>query len=297
MTAGQPGDPGAGAARAPRIFLLSPANCSGRRGTLLRTHAARGGGEGPVGTVRELAARLAREGAPVGEVFAFISGLYFRGKLTYARAFTASALVITPSRGLLGPDTLITLEQLEEFAATSVDPENALYRAPLERDLVRLIVSPGSEAPNAAGARGASDAAAGAAGAHTAKQTRPRTNPVEPLSGAPAEVVLFGSIATGKYVDVLLPHLADRLMLPEAFIGRGDMSRGGLMLRAAAAREELHYIPVAGAIRRGSRPPKLTPQQRARTTTMPAASDTTASDTIDSNTADSNSVGHDDEPR
>lgn len=270
MTAGQPGDPGAGAARAPRIFLLSPANCSGRRGTLLRTHAARGGGEGPVGTVRELAARLAGEGAPVGEVFAFISGLYFRGKLTYARAFTASALVITPSRGLLGPDTLISLEQLEEFAATSVDPENARYRAPLERDLVRLLVSPGSEAPDAPVARGASGATAGATGTRTAKRTR--THAMEPASGAPAEVVLFGSIATGKYVDVLLPHLADRLMLPEAFIGRGDMSRGGLMLRAAAAREELHYIPVAGAIRRGSRPPKLTPQQRARTT-MPGAID------------------------
>lgn len=221
----------------PRTFLLSPANCSGRRGTLLRAHAARGGGEGPVGTVRELAARLARGEAPVGEVFAFISGLYFRGKLTYARAFvaTASALVITPSRGLLSPDARITPELLEEFAATEVDPANAGYREPLERDLVALL----SSASGAAGGLDARDAIDSA--------------------GAGAEVVLFGSIATGKYVDVLLPHLADRLLLPEAFIGRGDMSRGGLMLRAAAAREELTYIPVAGAIRRGSRPPKLAP--------------------------------------
>lgn len=202
-----------------RTFLLSPANCSGRRGQLLRQHAARGGGDGPPGTIRELAARLAQGGAPVGEVFAFISGLYFRGKLTYARAFThsAAAFVITPSRGLLDPETLITPELLEEFAETEVDPANAGYREPLDRDLRRLLAAHASE------------------------------------------VVLFGSIATGKYVDVLLPHLAERLMLPEAFIGRGDMSRGGLMLRAAAAREELVYIPVAGAIRRGTRPPKLAP--------------------------------------
>jgi hypothetical protein len=37
------------------------------------------------------------------------------------------------------------------------------------------------------------------------------------------------------------------------------MSRGGLMLRAAASGEELDYVPVAGAIRRGARPPRLVP--------------------------------------
>jgi hypothetical protein len=72
-------------------------------------------------------------------------------------------------------------------------------------------------------------------------------------------VVLLGSIATGKYVDTLLPVLGERLLFPREFIGRGDMSRGGLMLRAAKLGEELEYMPVAGAIRRGPRPAKLPP--------------------------------------
>ena len=79
-------------ATAKRIFLLSPANCNGvRAGQLINPKAT-----------FELAARLREPaGAPIGELFAFISGLYFRGKLNYSRAFTANAVVITPSRGLL----------------------------------------------------------------------------------------------------------------------------------------------------------------------------------------------------
>jgi hypothetical protein len=52
------------------------------------------------------------------------------------------------------------------------------------------------------------------------------------------------------------------LLFPPSFIGRGDMSRGGLMLRCAASGEELDYIPVAGAIRQGKRPPRLDPATR-----------------------------------
>lgn len=73
------------------------------------------------------------------------------------------------------------------------------------------------------------------------------------------EVVLLGSIATGKYVDSLLPLLGERLLFPEAFVGRGDMSRGGLLLRCVAEDRELDYVPVAGAIRRGARPARLGP--------------------------------------
>jgi hypothetical protein len=223
-----------------RTFLLSPANSNGRRGALLQRHGsadARAGlhagassqsdgraststGASPMAAVvdgRDLAYRLAHGGAPLGEVFAFISSLYFRGKLAYARTFTASAFIITPSRGLLSPDTLITPDVLEEFAGVDVDPANTRYREPMDRDLAALARELGEE----------------------------------------TEVVLFGSIATGKYVDVLLPHFGDRLRFPDAFIGRGDMSRGGLMLRAAAAGEELSYVPLAGATRRGARPPKL----------------------------------------
>jgi hypothetical protein len=71
------------------------------------------------------------------------------------------------------------------------------------------------------------------------------------------EVVLLGSIATPKYVDPLLEILDERLLFPADFVGRGDMSRGGLMLRAVEQERELAYLPVSGAIRRGPRPPRL----------------------------------------
>ena len=77
--------------------------------------------------------------------------------------------------------------------------------------------------------------------------------------GPDCEVVLLGSIASGKYVDVLQPVFGDRLVFPSAFVGRGDMSRGGLMLRCVLDGVELDYVPVAGATRRGQRPPKLEP--------------------------------------
>jgi hypothetical protein len=82
---------------------------------------------------------------------------------------------------------------------------------------------------------------------------------------AQSEVILLGSIATGKYVDVLLANFGERLRFPADFVGRGDMSRGGLMLRCAADRQELSYLPVAGAIVNGKRPPKLAPRRYATT--------------------------------
>src|SRR5437016_3349578 len=88
-------------------------------------------------------------------------------------------------------------------------------------------------------------------------------------AGAPiAEVFTFlsglyflGSIATGKYVNVLLASFGDRFRFPVDFVGRGDMSRGGLMSRCAAERRELSYIAVSGAIVNGKRPPKLAPRR------------------------------------
>ena len=71
-------------------------------------------------------------------------------------------------------------------------------------------------------------------------------------------------IATGKYVTVILETLGERLRFPADFVGRGDMSRGGLLLRSAADRTELSYIPVAGAVRKGKRPPKLEPRRYER---------------------------------
>lgn len=204
---------GEGTART--VFLLSPANCAGRRGAILLSERA----------AFPLAARLRDGGAPLGEVFTFLSGLYFRGKIAYGLAFgraeegAASVLVITPGRGLVAPDTIVTIEELRAIGAIGVDRDEPRFREPLERDAAALAAS---------------------------------------LEGDD-RVVLLGSIATGKYVDVIESRLDGRLRFPAAFVGRGDMSRGGLMLRCVLRNEELEYVPIAGAVRHGKRPPKLEP--------------------------------------
>jgi hypothetical protein len=170
------------------------------------------------------------EGAPLGDVFSFVSGLYFRGKLAYARRFAqppdpsdpvaaGGVLVITPNAGLRSADTLIGVESLKAFAGVSIDLSNAAYRRPLEQGAGALLEAVGTD----------------------------------------CDVVLLGSIASGKYVEVLQPVFGDRLVFPPAFVGRGDMSRGGLMLRCVTAGTELDYVPIAGALRHGQRPPKLDP--------------------------------------
>ena len=114
-----------------RIFLLSPANTTGLRARQVMSDSARS----------DLQKRLRNEGVPLGELFSFISGLYFRGKLAYARAFATAphnlpgAYVITACAGLITPDAPVTLEQLHEICAGDVDARNARYRVPLDRDL------------------------------------------------------------------------------------------------------------------------------------------------------------------
>jgi hypothetical protein len=203
----------------PRIFLLSPANTGGARAKMLFRPEAR----------FDLAERVRNGGASIAEVYSFISGLYFRGKVAYARAFAAApamvapSLVITPGRGLLPLETRLSADDLSEIATVPVDLGEPRYCAPLERDALAL---------------------------HKV---------------LPAEccVVLLGSIATPKYCKPLLDIFGHRLLFPADFVGRGDMSRGGLMLRAADSRQELEYVPVAGAILHGARPPKL-PRLRHR---------------------------------
>jgi hypothetical protein len=198
-----------------RIFLLSPANLAGiRAGYVLKANAA-----------SDLACRLRQNGVTLGELFAFVSGLYFRGKLAYARAFStppcevSGSFVITASAGLLAPETIVTLDGLREMAANDIDAGEPRYRAPLERDCHLLL---------------------------------------ERLGGF-CEIVLLGSIATPKYVDPLLQIFQDRLLFPMEFVGRGDMSRGGLMLRSVEAGKELLYAPILNATRHGPKPPKLVP--------------------------------------
>lgn len=171
----------------------------------------------------ELAERLRAEGAAIGEIFSFVSGLYFRGKAEYARRFAgppegvAAALVITPDRGLVAPETVVTVEALREMARVPVEAGEARYMEPLRRDIGTLRAAAGPE----------------------------------------CAVVLLGSVATGKYVDPLVDEFGERLLFPAEFVGRGDMSRGGLLLRCARSGEELEYVPVAGAKRHGRRPARL----------------------------------------
>jgi hypothetical protein len=194
-----------------RLFLLSPASTSGHRAQILLRQEAR----------FDLAHRVRNGGAPLGEVFSFLSGLYFRGKLTYASTFApgGGVFVITSSDGLVAPDRVVGLSDLRRFASVPIEAHEPRYRAPLLRDLGALA------------------------------ETAPD-----------AEVVLLGSIATDKYVEPLRTAFGDRVRFPADFAGRGDMSRGGLLLRCVEEARELAYVAVGTGPRRGARPEKLTPK-------------------------------------
>src|SRR6185369_11016919 len=82
---------------------------------------------------------------------------------------------------------------------------------------------------------------------------------LEQNAGPACQYLLLGSIATEKYAEPLINVFGDRLLFPVEFVGRGDMSRGGLMLRRAGSGEPLSYVSLRGAVRRGRRPAKLNP--------------------------------------
>jgi len=194
--------------RTPLIFLLSPASSAGKRAGLVYNDSA------------EFALALkvrSAAGAPLGEVFSFLSGLYFRGKLTYAREFArppngvSGIHIITPTDGLSDAERPISLADLKRFAEVAIDAKEPRYRLPLERSARAL---------------------AGAVGNR-------------------CDVVLLGSVATDKYVEVLEPIFGERLLFPVDFVGQGDMYRGGLMLRRVASGKELDYVPVSDSARQG----------------------------------------------
>jgi hypothetical protein len=201
-----------------RIFLLSPARAGGRRYSILVSEKAS----------FDLANKFRAGSATLGEVYSFISGLYFRGKIAYTTAFGATpgqssnAFVIVPGLGLLPPETVFSPEQLRASAQIDVNENNPVHH----------------------------DALLSAAGS------------LDRATGHQYSFVLLGSVASAKYTMALLEVLDDRLLFPAEFVGRGDMSRGGLMLRSASSGEELSYIPVRGAQLRGPRPARLDPKQR-----------------------------------
>jgi hypothetical protein len=182
-----------------RVFLLSPANCNGKRARWILNKDARS----------DLARRLrSAEGAPLGEVFSFLSALYFRGKLAYARAFARAhanghgVLIITPTAGLVPHDASVQLSKLRGFGRVPINKDNPLYRRSLLRDVKRLAAE------------------------------------IDP----DCEVVLLGSIASGKYLDILTGVIGNRLRVPAEFVGLGDMSRGSLLLRCVQEQRELEYV-------------------------------------------------------
>ncbi len=183
-----------------KIFLLSPADVSGVRARQLCSPRA----TFPIARLFQSA-----DGLPIGEAFSFMSGLYFRGKIAYARRFSAppvmgedsSIYVIAPGFGLVPPEWVIDIGRMKRLRRVPVDLTSKAYRKPLEEHAATLAAR------------------------------LPET-----------DVVLLGSIATGKYVNLLGPIFGDRLLFPQSFMGLGDMSRGALMLAAARSGVELEYI-------------------------------------------------------
>jgi hypothetical protein len=156
------------------------------------------------------------EGASLAEVYSFLSALYFRGKLAYARAFarppvpSPGVLLITPTAGLMPDGTSVRLSKLRGFSRVPISLKNRRYRSALLRGVKQLARDIGPD----------------------------------------CEVVLLGSIATGKYLDILNLAFADQLRVPAEFVGLGDMSRGALLLRCVKEQRELNYITVAAASER-----------------------------------------------
>jgi hypothetical protein len=203
-----------------RIFLLSPASCAGARARLVLND----------GASFDLARAVRGPGgAPLGDVFSFLSGLYFRGKLRYASAFARppdgvpGVLVITAGDGLVSPQSYVTIDVLRRWAGVRIDLDDGGYTTPLRRDAEALAAS---------------------------------------LADASVEIVLLGSVASAKYVELLDAVFGERLRFPAEFVGRGDMSRGGLLLRCTDECRELTYVPVAGTTHHGVRPERLTPRPR-----------------------------------
>ncbi|MEO8381460.1 MAG: hypothetical protein ABI779_17500 [Acidobacteriota bacterium] len=189
----------------PLLFLLSPASLNGLRARQLMSPRAK----------FELARQYqTAEGVEIGPAFAFTSALYFRGKLAYASRFAVpcpsvegpGVFVITSGYGLVTPDWRITEERMKRMRRIDIDVSTRNYVKPLREHAQALAHALHSE-PD-------------------------------------AQLVLLGSVATGKYVDVLHPILGDKLRFPSAFAGLGDMARGGLMLRAARLGTELEYVTL-----------------------------------------------------
>jgi predicted kinase len=201
------------------IFLLSPANLAGVRAGLIFDAQA----DSPLAKQLRTPA-----GAPLGEVYAFVSGIYFQGKRAYAETFGRpppglhGGLVISPTEGLRFLHEPVTLDRLRGWADVDIDAANPRFVEPL----------------------------------------RAHAEALDRTLGEGTQFVLLGSVASDKYVGPLCQVFGERLLFPADFVGRGDKSRGALLLQAVRTGEPLAYVPVAGAVRRGSRPPSIARPRR-----------------------------------
>lgn len=209
----------------PKIFLLSPASLTGERARQLLSPDAR------FDTARRY---RSPEGVPIEEAFAFLSSLYFRGKIAYGKHFaeppeqlpSAGVLIIAPGFGLVPAGWTLNRERMETLRRTPIDLKNQAYAGPMREhaEVLREAMPEGTRA------------------------------------------VLLGSIATGKYVDLLLPVFGDRLLFPACFVGIGDMSRGSILLRAVREDRELEYSTL-DVPRHKKREVKEAPRSRETTPT------------------------------
>lgn len=205
-----------------QVFVLSPASLRGARAAQLAS---------PRAAFAAAAALRSPDGVAIAVAFAFVSALYFRGKLAYARRFggDGGVHVIAPGYGLVPPEWRIDGERWRRLRRTPADARRPVFREPLRRDARTLAAA-------------------------------------LPADGA---VVLLGSVATGKYVDVLAPELGPRLVVPRCFVGLGDMARGARLLAAVRAGEPLATMPVA-ELPRPPRPIAKRPRRGAVAKRSPA---------------------------
>jgi hypothetical protein len=146
----------------------------------------------------------------IEDAFIYTSSLYFRGKMAYAKQFVVAPdacagegiYIIAPGYGLVHPNWPIALQKLQRLSQVPVDSRVEDYRQPLVRSARALA----------------------------------RKLPAD------TKVVLLGSLMPGKYLHVLRPIFRERLIVPQKFIGMGDMRRGALLLRAAFCGQELEYV-------------------------------------------------------
>jgi hypothetical protein len=173
-----------------KIFLLSPANASGKRAGYLTS------GKSSLSTEFR-----STEGCALSEAYAFMSSLYFRGKLAYSQKYGDQSFIITPGFGLVSLDWKLTASRFSQIRETQVSAKSPVYVDPFRRD-------------------------------------------AEKIAALDSQIILLGSIATGKYLDVLKPIFGSNLFYPEKFKSLGDMSRGAMMLNSCREGVELDYVSV-----------------------------------------------------